>query len=234
VPSYDVPEARLPLALADAHRGLAVGDRFEVRVPAARIDASRLHAVFVGAGFAAGRIQRRDGELVARLTRLRTLPDYVAPRMRMVCVGLNPSEYSADYGTGFARPGNRFWPAMLAAGLVSRERDSRHALTKHHIGMTDLVKRATPRADALSREEFRTGTARVEAVVEWLRPRAVCIVGLTGWRHAVDRRAEVGWQTKPFGNRPVYVMPNTSGLNARVPLAAFVQHLQHAAAGPAR
>jgi TDG/mug DNA glycosylase family protein len=92
--------------------------------------------------------------------------------------------------------------------------------------MTDLVKRATPRADQLTPDEYRAGAARVERLVAWLQPRAVGVVGLTGWRHAIDRKAVAGWQEASFGGRPVYVMPNTSGLNARVPLAALVGHLR--------
>ncbi len=81
--------------------------------------------------------------------------------MRLLVCGLNPSVYSADAGRGFARPGNRYWPAALAAGIVSRDRDTRHALLHHGVGMTDLVKRATPRADELTIDEYRDGVERV-------------------------------------------------------------------------
>jgi TDG/mug DNA glycosylase family protein len=96
--------------------------------------------------------------------------------------------------------------------------------------MTDLVKRATPRADELTREEYRAGLARVERMVAWLRPGAVCFVGLAGWRAAVDRKAVAGVQSGTCGGRPVYVMPNTSGLNARIPPAELADHLRAAAA----
>ena len=66
--------------------------------------------------------------------------------MRLLVVGLNPSLYSADVGVGYRRPGNRFWPAALGAGLVTRDRDPSHALRVHGVGMTDLVKRATSNA----------------------------------------------------------------------------------------
>ncbi|MBW3573889.1 MAG: G/U mismatch-specific DNA glycosylase, partial [Actinobacteria bacterium] len=82
--------------------------------------------------------------------------------MRLLVCGLNPSVYSADRGRGFARPGNRFWPAVTAAGLVSRAHDPRRALVHDGIGMTDLVKRATGASAELSKDEYRTGTARVE------------------------------------------------------------------------
>jgi TDG/mug DNA glycosylase family protein len=127
---------------------------------------------------------------------------------------------------GFARPGNRFWPAATAAGLVTRTHDPVHALRVDGVGMTDLVKRATPRADELTRDEFVHGAGRVERLVEWLRPRAVCFVGLSGYRAAVDRRAATGWQPEPFGGRPAYVMPNPSGVNAHATPAVLTEHLR--------
>jgi TDG/mug DNA glycosylase family protein len=96
--------------------------------------------------------------------------------------------------------------------------------------MTDLVKRATARADELSRDEYRAGLARVGRLVRWLQPGAVCFVGLAGWRNAVDRKAVPGAQPDGIGGRPVYVMPSTSGLNARVPAAELADHLRAAAA----
>jgi TDG/mug DNA glycosylase family protein len=150
--------------------------------------------------------------------------------MRMLVCGLNPSLYAADAGLGFARPGNRFWPAALAAGVVSVDRDPDHALRLHGVGMTDLVKRATVRADELSAAEYRAGFARVERLVTWLRPGVVCFVGLAGWRVAVDRRAEPGVQAITVGGAGVYVMPSTSGLNARSPLSLLTAHLRAAAA----
>jgi TDG/mug DNA glycosylase family protein len=163
-------------------------------------------------------------------TRLRTLPDIVGPGMRLLMVGLNPSEYSADRGFGFARPGNRFWPAALAAGVVTRAHDPRHALAVDGLGMTDLVKRATPRADGLTAAEYQDGLTRVEHLVEWLQPRAVCVAGLAGWRAAVDRKAVAGVQARTVGGRPAYVMPNPSGLNAHDTVATLTDHLRAALA----
>jgi double-stranded uracil-DNA glycosylase len=128
----------------------------------------------------------------------------------------------------FARPGNRFWPAMLAAGLVTIDRDPRHALVHYGIGMTDLVKRATVAAAEISPDEFVAGVARVERLCAWLQPGALCVVGLSGWRTALDRKAAVGWQPDPLGGVPVYVMPNTSGLNASTQHDGFVDHLRAA------
>jgi TDG/mug DNA glycosylase family protein len=131
-------------------------------------------------------------------------------------------------GVGFARPGNRFWPAALAAGLVTRDRDPWHAVRVDRVGMTDLVKRATPTAAALTREEYRSGLDRVERVVAWLRPRAVCFAGLAGWRAAVDPAATTGIQPRTMAGVPVYVMPNPSGLNAHDTVDTLAAHLRAA------
>ncbi len=100
----------------------------------------------------------------------------------------------------------------------------------HGMGMTDLVKRATPRADELTKDEYRAGVTRLERLGAWLRPGAICFVGLAGWRSAVDRTAQPGVQTHGLGETPVYVMPSTSGVNARVSPAELSRHLHAAAA----
>jgi double-stranded uracil-DNA glycosylase len=201
--------------------------------------AEPLTDVLVGAGFMVDElaVEPAGGEwLQVRATRERTLPDTVGPGLAVLFVGLNPSEYAADAGVGFARPGNRFWPAALAAGLVSRDRDPRHALRAHGVGMTDLVKRATASAASLRPAEYREGIARVERLVAWLRPRVVCFVGLTGWRAAVSAAATRGLQAEPFAGVPAFVMPNTSGVNAHSRLEDFVADLvavrRLATAGP--
>jgi TDG/mug DNA glycosylase family protein len=236
----------LPLALADAHRALRVGGALHVQVTSDRKrenaddlfpgrhfewwPAERLHDIVVGAGFDVDSFVD-DGEewLDVEATRARTLADTIGPGMRLLVVGLNPSVYSADAGHGFARPGNRFWPAASDAGIVSRTHDPVHALRVDGVGMTDLVKRATPRADELTRDEFRTGIARVERLVTWLAPSAVCFVGLTGYRAALDRGAQIGWQPRDFGGRPAYVMPNPSGVNAHARPDELAAHLRAAA-----
>lgn len=187
------------------------------------VDQVRRRDIVDGGGF-----ERVDGET---LRRQRTLADTVGPGLRMLMVGLNPSLYAADAGVGFARPGNRFWPAALAAGIVSVDRDPLDAFERHGIGMTDLVKRATVAADELSSTEYVEGVARLERLCGWLRPAVVCVAGLTGWRAAVDRRAGRGWQPAGLAGVPVYVMPNPSGLNARVPVAELATDLATACAG---
>ncbi|MEM9565852.1 MAG: uracil-DNA glycosylase family protein [Actinomycetota bacterium] len=173
----------------------------------------------------------RPWELGLRLRRIRNLADTVGPDMRLLVCGLNPSPSAADAGVAFARPGNRFWPAAVAAGLVPESVDRRpvEALTDHGIGLTDLVKRVTRRADELGADEYRHGLDRVDRLVRWLQPAAVCFVGLAGWRAAVDRRAVPGPQVTSLGGRPVYLMPSTSGLNASSSLADLATHLAGAA-----
>jgi TDG/mug DNA glycosylase family protein len=239
---------RLPLALADLHRAMRVGAPATLFVTSDRRAGvpwddplgpryfaywprERLHDVVQGAGFTVEAIEDDGIEwLTVHALRERTLADIVGPELRLLIVGLNPSLYAADHGVGFARPGNRFWPALLASGLASRDRDPLHACAVHGIGFSDLVKRATPRADALARDEYIAGAARVARLVEWLAPRAVCFAGLSGYRAAIDRRATTGWQREPFGGCPAYVMPNPSGLNAHTDVADLVTHLQAAAA----
>lgn len=161
--------------------------------------------------------------------RLWTLSDSVAPKMNMLICGLNPSPASADSGVAFARPGNRFWPAMIAAGLATTDRDPVALLAGNRIGMTDIVKRTTRRADELDVDEFEDGLRRVDRLVEWLQPRVVCFVGLAGWRAAIDKRATAGWQERRIGGRRSYLMPSTSGLNASAQLPDLTDHLRRAA-----
>jgi TDG/mug DNA glycosylase family protein len=246
-----VPRARLPLALAELHRAMAPGapavitmmrgegegpipdDDFPGRF-FARWTRTALADVLAGAGFTVDTLDGDDddehGWLHASVTRGRTLADTVGAEMHMLVCGLNPSLHAADAGVPFARPGNRFWPAAIAAGIVSRDRDPRHALRVHHVGMTDIVKRATVGAAEITAAEYSAGTARLERLVRWLQPPVVCFVGLAGWRAAVNRKAVAGQQRDGLGGAAVYVMPSTSGLNARVSIGALAEHLRAAAA----
>ena len=181
-----------------------------------------------GAGFT----EVSAGARSARARRYRSLADSVGPGMRLLCVGLNPSLVAADAGVGYAGATNRFWPAAVAAGLVPAARDVDAALAAG-VGMTDLVKRATCRASILDPAEYVAGAGRVERLVRWLRPTVVAFVGLSGYRAAVDRRAGVGFQPIPFGGRPAYVLPSTSGANAHARMDDLVGHLRAAAGSPA-
>jgi len=243
-----LPRSKVPLALWDLHRslrpgapvyasffggdmeyGTSEGDDFPGR-HFSLWPMELLAAVIEGAGFVDVRLEvRDDGASDPRCVVLaradETLADTVGPGMRMLCVGLNPSPMSARLGMGFARPGNRFWPAALRAGVVTRDRDSIDALVNHGIGMTDLVKRPTRGAAELHRDEYHHGIERLTLMCEWLQPGVVCIIGLAGWRAAVDRKATTGWQPSDLGGRPVYVMPNPSGLNAHDTVDTLAAHL---------
>ncbi|MDA3039632.1 MAG: mismatch-specific DNA-glycosylase, partial [Actinomycetota bacterium] len=152
--------------------------------------------------------------------------------MKVLACGLNPSPHAATAGIPFSRNGNRFWPAALRAGLVQRDRDQYEALTADRIGFTDLVKRTTRRADEVTPSEFRSGVVRLERLVRWLRPASILMVGLTGWRQGLGPSAVAGWQGSPLGGTPVYLMPNTSGLNARESLDSLTDHVQVLLKGP--
>ena len=231
--TIDGDDRRVPEALRAVHRSLPVGAEVRLEVTAT-VAAERLADLLVGAGFAAGAAAtaRRAGAWRVRAERLRTLPDSVGPDMRLLVVGLNPSLVAADAGYGFAGPTNRFWKAAALAGAVSGGRDPGRALAVDGLGMTDLVKRATPRSAEVTADEYRTGADRVERLVAWLAPAAVCVVGLEGWRVVRDRRARPGWQPAAWGGRPAYVMPSTSGLNASARFDDLVTHLRAASAGP--
>lgn len=214
------------MALAGLHRRLERGASVTISIPAARgWDRARVDDVIEGAGFEVP--FDRTGSDVST-SRLLTLPDTVGPAMRMLVCGLNPSVHAAEMGIGFGRPGNRFWPAALAAGVVTVDRDPDHALRARGVGMTDMVKRATPRAVEIGADEYSTGLGRLERMVRWLGPRVVCMVGLSGWRSVVDRGASAGWQDTTIGGRQVYLMPSTSGLNAHCRLADLTDHLKEA------
>jgi TDG/mug DNA glycosylase family protein len=197
----------------------------------------RLVDVVTGAGFEVeeGSLTVSGDEVRLRAVRARTLADSVGPGMRLLICGVNPSWYSADAGVGYGRPGNRFWSAAMTAGIVDADRDAVSALVHHGVGMTDFVKRPTRTAAEVTSEEYRAGFARVSRLVEWLRPGAVCFTGLSGWRDVVNPKAVAGVQAEGIGGRPAYVMPSTSGLNARTALTELADHLRAAWAlgGPA-
>jgi len=252
-----LPRADVPMALWDLHRslrvdapvalGLFAGDQEFGPVPDDEFPGRRfslwpeplLRAVVEGAGFAdvaiTARGDGRRGSYTVEARRGFSLADTVGPGMRMLVVGLNPSILTAERGIGFVRPGNRFWPAMLEAGLVERDRDPVAALRDHGIGMTNLALRPTRRADEITAGEFRSGAARLDLLAEWLQPDVVCVVGITGWRTAVGLpKAVLGWQERSLGGRPTYVMPNPSGLNAHTNVADLAAHLRTAAAAAGR
>ncbi len=235
-----LPWVDIPLALAALHRELPVGASAIVRFPPAEAlvgfprageSTPAVAGLLEGAGFAPP-----DGPVTHGLEwvlqRLRTLPDVVGPGMRALVCGLNPSLRSADVGFGYAGATNRFWNAALAAQLVQVARQPLESFRLDAVGMTDVVKRPTARSHHLDPAEYHLGMARLERMVAWLKPAVVIFVGLEGWRAANNRKAQPGWQAVGVGGQPAYVMPSTSGANARTPLPALVTHLRAALAGP--
>jgi TDG/mug DNA glycosylase family protein len=233
---------RLPMALAELHRAMTVGGAFHLQVTSDRHVAGdddmfgnrhfslwnpvRLRDVVEGAGFEVeGLVDDGEEWIDIEATRARMLADTVGADMRVVMVGLNPGLMSAEVGVSFARPGNRFWPAALSSGLVTRALDPFHALRVDRVGMTNIVRRATTGAKELTNAEYVDGVRRLERLVRWLQPECVCFIGVTGYRLAVDKRAGFGWQ-EPFAGVPTYVMPNTSGANAHTKPAGFADHLR--------
>jgi double-stranded uracil-DNA glycosylase len=150
----------------------------------------------------------------------------VGPGLRILFVGINPSLRSAEVGHHFARPGNRFWPTLHAAGFTPRRLrpDEDMELPAFGIGVTNIAFRPTRAAAELSADELRAGAAELERTVAEHRPRLVAVVGLSAYRTAFARPC-AGWGLQPerIGGRPVWVLPNSSGLNAHYKPADFAR-----------
>jgi len=163
---------------------------------------------------------------VSAATARRELGPIVGPGLRILFVGINPSLRSAEVGHHFARPGNRFWSTLHAAGFTPRRlRPHEDAeLPAFGIGVTNIAFRPTRAAAELSADELQAGAADLERTVAEHRPRLVAVVGLTAYRTAFARpRAGWGVQPERIGGRPVWVLPNPSGLNAHYKPADFAR-----------
>ncbi|MBO0804181.1 MAG: G/U mismatch-specific DNA glycosylase [Nocardiopsaceae bacterium] len=150
----------------------------------------------------------------------RTIPD-VLPEpgepLDVLFCGINPSLYSAATGHHFARPGNRFWPALHRSGFTPRQLApaEQAELARYGLGITNVAPRATAQAAELSAAELREGGARLLALVEKRRPRFVAIAGVTAYRTAFARpRTAIGPQDEALGPARLWILPNPSGLNA--------------------
>src|SRR5215470_16047995 len=147
----------------------------------------------------------------------KTIPDVAAPGLRVLFAGINPGLYSAATGYHFARPGNRFWPALCAAGFTDRvlRPEEQEQLLPLGLGITNVVARATARAGELAPAEIRAGGRALTAKVERLAPRWLAVVGITAYRTAFDRPgATTGRQEQTLTGAGLWVLPNPSGLNA--------------------
>lgn len=148
---------------------------------------------------------------------LRPIPDVVGPGLRLLLVGINPGVRSSRMGAHFAGHGNRFWPALHTAGitpeLLGPERQ--HELPALGVGITNIVARASARADELTADELRAGAEILTAKVAAWQPRVVAVLGVTAYRSAFGRpRARLGLQRERLEGAALYVLPNPSGLNA--------------------
>ncbi|MFF4506864.1 G/U mismatch-specific DNA glycosylase [Streptomyces sp. NPDC001401] len=165
-----------------------------------------------------------QAELEAARDRL--VPDVVADGLSVLFCGINPGLMTAATGHHFARPGNRFWPVLHRSGFTPRlmNPSEQGELLSYGLGITNVVARATARADELSAEEYREGGRLLALKVARLRPRWLAVVGVTAYRAAFDdRRAQVGPQERTFGETRVWVLPNPSGLNAHWTLETMAE-----------
>jgi double-stranded uracil-DNA glycosylase len=168
-----------------------------------------------------------------------TVPDLIGPGLRVLFCGINPSLYSAAVGHHFARPGNRFWPALHAGGFTARLLHPWEGaeLLRLGCGITNIVDRATAAADELAAEELVAGAERLAAKVDAQRPKVVALLGITAYRTAFARnRARLGRQDDDLAGASVWVLPNPSGLNAHYTPAALARQFDELrrALGPAR
>jgi TDG/mug DNA glycosylase family protein len=147
----------------------------------------------------------------------RTIPDVIAPDLDVLFCGINPGLWSAWSGHHFARPGNRFWPALHRSGFTPRQLRpaEQEQLIGYGLGVTNVVERGSARADELTPDELRAGEPALVAKVDRWRPRWVAVLGLGAYRVAFGSpRAVVGPQDRRIGAARVWVLPNPSGLNA--------------------
>ncbi|MEU5979777.1 G/U mismatch-specific DNA glycosylase [Streptomyces sp. NPDC047315] len=152
-----------------------------------------------------------------RAARDGVIDDVAAPGLSVLFCGINPSLMSAVTGHHFARPGNRFWPVLHLSGFTPRQlrpAEQRELLT-YGLGITNVVARATARADEVSAEEFREGGRLLAAKVARLRPTWLAVVGVTAYRTAFEEpKARIGPQERTIGGTRIWALPNPSGLNA--------------------
>ena len=160
------------------------------------------------------------------------VPDLLGPDPKLLFVGINPGLWTAATQTHFAHPANRFYPALQRAGIIDRRidpsagmtDDDRAYLVGRGIGITNLVRRATARADELTAPELREGSARLRDLVESRRPAVVAVAGITAYRTAFGTpKAAAGRQPERLASSEVWVVPNPSGLNAHESIASLAQ-----------
>jgi TDG/mug DNA glycosylase family protein len=155
----------------------------------------------------------------------RSIPDVVAPGLSVLFCGINPGLWSAATGRHFARPGNRFWPALHRSGFTPRELrpDEQDDLLGYGLGITNLVARGSARADDLTPAELAAGGRMLVRKIRRLRPTWLAVLGVGAYRSAFGHRsAAVGSRDERLGGARVWVLPNPSGLNAHYTLDRIV------------
>ncbi|MCH8612918.1 mismatch-specific DNA-glycosylase [Arsenicicoccus dermatophilus] len=192
-----------------------------------------------GGGLAAYVRGRRPTAAGLEQARGRAITDLLPEHLALLVVGINPSLWSAAVDAHYARPGNRFWPALHRAGLARHVIDvscgmrteDRALVEDRGIGMTNLVPRATARADELDPEELRAGVERLAALVDERHPRVVAFAGISTYRIAFGvKQVHRGRQPEPWYGAIVHVVPNPSGLNAHDDVDSIGLALRAAAA----
>ena len=156
----------------------------------------------------------------------RAIPDVIAPGLKVLFCGINPGRYSGATGRHFARPGNRFWPTLHAAGFTDRLLTpwDDEAMLEAGFGITNLVNRTTATAAELNAAELNKGAASLQATTERYQPVCVAILGISAYRIAFDRpKAALGPQPEPLGPSRLWILPNPSGLNAHYQLPALAE-----------
>ena len=156
----------------------------------------------------------------------KTLPDVIGPNLRVLFCGINPGLYTAAVGHHFARPGNRFWPALHQSGFTDRlvspfeERE----LLQSGIGISNVVAFATAAAAELTRADFIAGGQRLASKAQRYRPKIIAVLGVGAYRQAFDKpKAQIGEQPERIRDARVWVLPNPSGLNANYQLPELVK-----------
>lgn len=147
----------------------------------------------------------------------KTIPDLVAPDLRVLFCGINPGLWSGATGHHFARPGNRFWSALFRSGFTPRlfRPDEQRELLALGLGITNVAALTTAKADELTPQELRDGGRALVERVERYRPRVLAVLGLGAYRTAFGRpKTVVGRQSETLGDTEIWVLPNPSGLNA--------------------
>ncbi|TDD58703.1 G/U mismatch-specific DNA glycosylase [Kribbella antibiotica] len=164
---------------------------------------------------------------------MQPLPDIIGPALRVLFCGINPGLMSAETGHHFARPGNRFWPALHLSGFTPRQLKpaEQSELLSWRLGITNVVERPSAKAGELSRAELVAGGERLVERVLKHQPEWLAVVGVTAYRDAFgERHAQMGLQERRIGSTRVWILPNPSGLNAHYTLpklAAAFAELEH-------